>query len=420
MNGTHWLRGGVAGIALAVTALGVSPQMIEAQPVPNPGWSAWLGCWEPVPAEGAAVPAVTPYLCFLPAETASQVDVVTVEGGELGERNTLDASGAAIALTREECSGTEMMQWSEDGLRAYQQSSYECPGGLQRRSSGVLSMTPSGEWLDVAAVTAGEATTVRVIRYRAAPEVEARVTEIAQALAGRTMTRDLARSAAVAPIDRADVIETLAHVDAPAVEGWLIESGQNFQLDRTRIVELADAGVPERVIDVMVALSYPQTFAIDRAGGPTELPEAAGGPAVGSMSLRDPWLSPYGYRGFYNGLYPGYFYSDYYYDPYYSSYGYGRGYGYGGYGPGYNRPIIIVVPDQDGEAAAGGRAVNNRGYTRGGSGSSEPRPSGPSRSTGSSGNSGGGSGGSATSDGYSGGSSGGSGGNSTGRTARPR
>lgn len=419
MNRTHWLYGGVSSVMLAVAALGAGPQVAAAQTASGPGWSAWLGCWEPVPAEGAAVSAVTPYLCFLPGENASQVEVVSVEADEVSNRHTLDASGVAVAVTREECSGTELMQWSSDASRVYQRSTYDCPGGLQRQSTGIFSMTPTGEWLDVAAVSVGEATNVRVIRYRGAPEVEVRVEEIGQALADRAMTREMAMTAAMAPVDGADLIEALGHIEAPAVEGWLIESGQQFRLDRQRVVELADAGVPDGVIDVMVALSYPDVFAIDRAGRPEAVPGEAGGPAVGSMSMRDPWLSPYGYRGFYNGFYPGYYYSDYYYDPYYSRYGYGPGYGYDGYyGRGYNRPVIVVVQDGDESGSeSNGRLVNGRGYTRGsGSGASEPRTSSsPSRSTRGSGSSD--SDGSASSDGYSGGSNQG---RSTGRTARPR
>lgn len=422
MNGTRRLRGGMAGLALSLAAsFGLAlPATGNAQVLAQagPGWAAWLGCWEPVPAEGAAVPAVTPYLCFLPGADGARVETVTVERGAVTNRQTLDASGSPVSVTRDECSGTEAMQWSEDVTRIYQRSTYVCPGGLQRQSTGIFSMTATGEWLDVAAVTVGEATNVRVMRYRAAPEVETSIQEIAQALNGRGLARETARAAAMAPVERADLLEAASHVHAGALEGWLIELGQPFRMDRQRIIEMADAGLPERVIDVMVALSYPDVFAIDRAGRPTEIPAQAepGIDAIGMMM--DPWVGSYNYLGLLRAMYPGYYLNSYYfYDPVYSPYGYGgygyNGYGYGGLGPGYNRPIIVVVPEQgSGDGAPDGRAVNGRGYTRGGS---DTGNSGPSRSIGGSDS------GSSSPSGSSGASSGGSsGGGSTGRTARPK
>lgn len=420
MNGTQRLRGGMAGLALGLAAsFGIAlPASAQAQALAGPGWTAWLGCWEPVPADGASVPAVTPYLCFLPGSDASRVETVTVERGAIANRQTLDASGSAISVTRDECTGTEAMEWSEDVTRIYQRSTFVCPGGLQRQTTGIFSMTATGEWLDVAAVSVGEATNVRVMRYRPAAEVESTIPEIAQALNGRALSRETARAAAMAPVERTDLLEAASHVHAGALEGWIIELGQPFRMDRQRVVEMADAGLPERVIDVMVALSYPDVFAIDRAGRPTEVPAQAT-PGVGGLGMMDPWVDSYNYLGLLRAMYPGYYLNSYYfYDPIYSPYGYGGyGYNYGGIGPGYNRPIIIVVPEGgEGDNAAEGRAVNGRGYTRGGS---DAGSSGASRSLGGSSDSGSSS---SSGSGNSGASSGGSsgGGSSTGRTARPK
>jgi len=47
--------------------------------------------------------------------------------------------------------------------------------------------------------------------------------------------------------------------------GLVIERAEPFTLDAKRLIALADAGVPSGVIDLMVALSYPQAFAINPA-----------------------------------------------------------------------------------------------------------------------------------------------------------
>jgi len=65
------------------------------------------------------------------------------------------------------------------------------------------------------------------------------------------------------------------------VESWLVEEGEGFALSARRLDQLKSAGVPDRVIDVMVALSYPGVFAINLAthSGERRAPEA--GPSTG-------------------------------------------------------------------------------------------------------------------------------------------
>ena len=80
----------------------------------------------------------------------------------------------------------------------------------------------------------------------------------------------------------------------------LVEIGAGFDLDRATLVMLADAEIAERLIDVMVALSYPDEFTIDRWAGPQ------------SMSSPDPRIVSYGYDPF---SYRPYGFGPYYYYP---------------------------------------------------------------------------------------------------------
>ena len=47
-------------------------------------------------------------------------------------------------------------------------------------------------------------------------------------------------------------------MDPVVVQTWLAQRGQGFGIDAKRLKALADAKVPANIIDVMVALSYPQ------------------------------------------------------------------------------------------------------------------------------------------------------------------
>jgi len=166
------------------------------------------------------------------------------------------------------------------------------------------------------------------------------------------------------------------------VEAWLAEEGAAFPLTGKQLEALADSGVSPRVIDVMVAMTYPSVFTV-------AAPSARGGFGGAEASVRAPLPDtmyaarrPYDAYGLYAPPVPwgwdyyspwswslyGY-YSPFYYSPYgqFAPYGYG-GYGYGGYGGYYyGGGTIIVVSGGSGSAnppQPHGRIVNGHGYQR--------------------------------------------------------
>jgi hypothetical protein len=275
-------------------------------------------------------------------------------------------------------------------------------------------MTSATEWMDVQSVAVGEQKAVRVLRYREARPLALIPTEITVALGDRSFAISTARIAASAPVTLNDVVDVSRNLDASGAEVWLLEQKLAFKADAKRLSQLAAANVPGGVIDVVVALSYPDRFAIDATQRQIavlpDVPRVSDYPTDRSLGgYYDPFMDPYRYgRGRY-------------YSPYgYSQYGYGYGSGYGGgYGwyPG-SRPVIIVVKDPsvpDETDTRRGRAVNGRGYTRTRGPADtppEPRRTGAESGSSSSGSSGSSGGGASSGSGSSGGS--------TGRTAKPR
>ncbi|MBW3631032.1 MAG: hypothetical protein KY464_17305 [Gemmatimonadetes bacterium] len=397
-----------SAIVLALLPQGASAQSTNL----DPRWTAWTGCWQAeAPVTEGTIAAAGPTVCVVPASGGSAVEIVTVVDGRVAGRETLAATGTPTRVDRESCVGTITADWSADGRRIYRKAEYTCPGGFQRKSTGIMAMSSTGSWIDVEGLAAGSQEAVRVLRYRPLGGLEGIPAEVASALQGRTFTASTARMSAASDVTTNEVIEASGRVGAGVVEAWLAERGQGFamELNARRLVQLAEAGVSSRAIDMMVALSYPERFAINRNGNPqVRADERALGGGTDQAFARDPWMYGMGYPG-----YLGYGYG-YGYD---SRYGYGNGYGSRyGYGSYYNRPVIVVRgSDQDVEAPQRGRMVNGRGYSGGGNRGSTGEPS--SRPSGSSGSSSSGSSGSGSSSGSSG--SGSSGGGEV-RTAKPR
>ena len=401
-------------VALGLVVMAASPIAAQEARV-APKWLGWIGCWTAsVPGTSAIAPPTEngTFVCITPSASGTDaVDVTTIGDGKVVSTQRIDASGAERPLEAKGCTGVQRASWSADERRIFLRSTSTCDG-LKSATSGILSITSSGEWLDVHGVSSYGSENVRIARYRDAGIPSSVPAEIANVLRDRSAGADAARIRAGAPIGASTVIEASRAANSTVVAAWIFEREQRFTLDARTLIQLADAGVPGTVTDAMVAVSNPGAFRLARASAPSDVIDTDSlgtrrRTAVRGIPL-DPWTwasygldayrygYPYGYR---NG---------------YGSYGYGSGYNNGYYG-GYAPPIIIVTGDA--QVTPVGQMVKGRGYTQPGGASDgatareRPRQTSQPSPTPSS------SGGSSSSGSSSGGSSSGS---SEGRTAKPR
>jgi hypothetical protein len=340
-------------------------------------WTPWVGCWQASSRDALtqelAPNKSLPVVCVVPAPGNAAVDLVTFTGGTPNPPERVDANGTRRAVDREGCTGWETAQFSSDAKRIYLHSEHQCTGNRTRTSNGIMSVSPNGEWLDVQGVNVDAHSGVRVVHYGRVPVPASLSPDMKTALEGRQLATSTAVIAASDSVRIADVIDATKNVDPLVVQTWLAQRGQGFQMDAKRLTQLADAKVPANVIDVMVALSYPQAFAINLAqadgqvtptGRPAQVAdveEDRGGPIV-YMNWDPFYMNGYGYG--------------------YNRYGYGYGYGYGGYtGSWYGGQVVIVRPSGtvDTPRETRGRMVRGSGYTRpssdGSSSSGTPRSS---------------------------------------------
>ena len=420
-------------LALTLTA-GAAQAQAPAAPV-DPRLDSWLGCWrldEDLGGTGAR-------MCITPEQRG--VRLQTIVGVQRGINEIVIPDGVAREITDAECKGTERAEWSQDGMRLFRTTEVTCNKETPRTIKSVAFLANGPAWVNVQYVSGQlTSTSVRVQRYRRSPN---------QNLADGSQAAQPTSKTARTPGDTAwsvdDVIEASGKLPPEALQAALTEVRQPFSLNSKTLIALDKAEVPESVIDLMVALTFPKRFVVERGGG-----GGGGSTAMGISTgggFFDPFMSPttmgvyadcyaangYGYRSYYSMC--GTYYSAYTYGyyPYGGNY-YNNGY-YGNNGgwvavnpPGGGTGIITPTPDGD------GRVVNGRGYTQ--VRRSEPEGTASRGSNGGNGTASGYSGGSgasssgasgASSSGYSsgsssGGSSGGSssGGDSGARTAVPR
>ena len=392
-NGTRAVLAAALLVGSALAAGAQDTQLASS----DARWGPWIGCWQSSSRDAVSMELApnkaAPVICFMPATGNGTVDFVAINDGTAGTPEHVDANGTRRAVDREGCTGWEIADFSADAKRIYLHSEHQCTGNRTRTSTGIMSMTPYGEWLDVQGVKVNEHSGVRVARYGRVPIPPALNADFRSKIEAVKLATNTAVIAASDSVRIADVIEASKKLDPLVLQTWLTERGQGFNLDAKRLTQLADAKVPSSVIDVMVALTYPQTFAVNLAQADGQVVQAAGAPEVAAMD-----------DGMHAG--PAIFMN---WDPFYSNgYSYGYGYRYGTYGFGNGnayggtwyggRPIVLVKPTQlNLPQETNGKMVRGRGYTHGGSGGGSGSVSPSGRTSGGSSSSG-----------------------STGRTAKPR
>ncbi len=421
----------IAIVALTVTGFVMSATTVFAQDVPatvgeraaeplDTRWTPWLGCWHLWEEQfEAGVPALDDdtsalvgrtYVCVTPADEASGINLTALAGSDVLVERRLIADGTRRDVREPNCAGWEESEWSRDGQRLFTRAELRCGDQPAHTIDGVSLMTSASTWVDIQIVDTGTRAQIEVRRYTPVPPTER------DALLGSTFVLPLdasevrqARRESAVPLTLADVMEASQKTPPRVVETLLVETEPQLALDSAALIALDEMGINSGVIDLLVALSYPERFVVERRD--------RGGS----------WSSG-GLGGFGGGFYDPVWYGDLY--PYYITPFGNRGWG-SGYNPylfgGAASPFVIVGGGEVEDSS--GRAVSARGYTRvrprditgtprraqprGGSSGSGSAGGGSTASSGSSGASSAG-GAAASPGGYSGG------GSNSGRRAVPR
>lgn len=376
----------------------------------------WVGCWRTALDYTRSIPERAPTnACIAPSrEIPGSVDVIFFRNGEMISRNALPLPGESRVRTIDGCSGRETSRWIAGNTRLVTQAEFTCSGGVKRSETGLMSITADGNWLQVQQLVVGESEVATSAMYT----FDSSEMLPAGVALGTVVSNSSLRLAAGSPASESQVVEIAGAVPSAVAEVWLAESGLSFKLNGKTLVAMADAGVPSRVIDMMVALSNPNTFSVRTGRASSGVASQSGSTIVsalpsyteqvgrcasstGSMycsdrngypcsASRDFCNSQYagawglgwgwGYYDYLNGYnrwggVPGY----YGYDIYGRPIGYGTGWSNGWYG---GSPVIVVVKPSSNSTSVEGRYVKGKGYTRVG-GTSDNAPASP-RSSGSS------------------------------------
>ncbi len=306
--------------ALAAPALGQTAAR-EAQE--DQDTLAWLGCWDVMadPEDDSQEPPKERQLiCVAPGDAPKALDLTVLIDEKAVATETIVTDGSRQPVGKGGCDGWIRSVLSGDRRRLYLQSEAACSDGKPRHLSGASMMVSADIWVDIHVLRIDGEREIAIQHHR---PVGADIARLPGTLPTAVHS---ARLAAAARLTAADVIEALQVVDPAVVEAMLLESDASFGMNSDLLLRLDDAGVPDEIIDLMVALSFPEHFTVE--GNTVEVNTVARQPEVYYESYWSPWYPYYGY-----------------------------GYGYGYYGHHRNR---------SGGAHSGkdhgGKVISGRGY----------------------------------------------------------
>lgn len=336
-------------------------------------WSAWLGCWElldergGLPASASESPNGTrqrPRICVVPAEPDG-ISFDTYVGSERVLAQRVIGDGQPYPVADRECRGEQRTTWSSDQARMITTADVRCGAGGPRRITGLTMMAEGPTWVDIQHIEAESRRHVRVRRYaRARDQQIPGESLLAPAQGPRPLDSGRPLTPSGARLTVPALAEMAAKLPPEVVEAAVVEMGAGFPVNKRSLIALDEADVPERIIDLLVALSYPSKFVVDRPTPFSGFGSAGGfGPGGG---FGTPWGGGLGLLG--GAAWAGY--DDPYFWPYYAS---PIGFGYwGGLNSMYLPAAGYVLLGDDAAAAAAagpvrsgtGRVVNGAGYTQ--------------------------------------------------------
>ena len=222
-------------------------------------WLPWIGYWHLISNKVNTNESSLKKEYLLTIEPGSNGNSVTMKGqrdDKILVEEEIIADGLQHPLTDKKCSGYYMYSWSETGKRLLFNSESNCPGNTQHKISGMSIINDNRDWLDIQLLQTGSEKAISIRRYRSVDNgsiIPGRYTPdkigISRIAAGKNFSID-------------EIIELSKKIEPEVLEAALLEIRKPFPINSKQLIKLSDSGVDSRVVDLMVALTFPEKFTV--------------------------------------------------------------------------------------------------------------------------------------------------------------
>jgi hypothetical protein len=338
------------------------PVWASAQTIPDIAknldsrWLPWIGSWRLVSNTVNASDSNMDGMFLLkisPGDNRNSVVMTGTQDGLTLFDKKIVAAGSRRRVQEDNCTGWYEYSWSEMGEHLLFKGESTCADAQPQIITGISLFTSGRRWSDIQLMQSGEEKVITIRRYLAADITPENVG------VRESAALDRGRIEASKNFSINEIIELSGKVSPEVIEAAIVELRKPFPINSKTLKRLDDAHVSPRIVDLMVAFTFPDRFTVeDSTIAPIERSASATGPAfIGypyPYSYPYPYFYPWTSFGFwstYDPFFPYYYYSSWIY---WSNYGYWWNYPY--YRPSY-------YPG-GGSGIDRGRLIAGEGYSR--------------------------------------------------------
>ena len=306
-------------------------------------WLPWIGSWRLVSntINTMQTPLKEEYLLAIhPDDEGNSVSMENTRDKEPIFEEKIEADGLRHSLDKDGCTGWYSYTWSENGNRLLFSGESSCAGNLSQKISGISLIDTIGDYVDIKLLKSGDEKAITIRRYM---KVDIDIGAPAPLILTKAFNGRIAVGKGFS-ID--EVIELSGKLEPELLETALVEMNNSFPVNSKQLVRLSKAKVPSRIVDLMVALSFPEKFTVEKS---TPL----------WVETSPDFTAPY-YRG---PMYPWYWTASAYflYGYQYWGWDYYHQFGWYPYNYGYG---YVTHNGGSGKGSNGGQLVSGQGYTR--------------------------------------------------------
>ncbi len=241
----------------------VFPALLFSGSQVDPSLVPWLGVWSIVEDE-SAVPASgpnsTPTVEIRSTAEGKGLEISRKAMQQPEVKETLIPDGTKRPVQSDSCSGWQTSRLIPSTGTIVTSSEMDCKDAGSFTTSGMRMIVAGNQMLDILGIkVAGQ---IRIATRHLQFERELALSGDSLA----SMASASARSAASAPWSVESIIQLSSSVEAAVLQAALVERNARVDLTAKVLKQLQRAGVREDVIDLLVALEYPDRFDIQRNG----------------------------------------------------------------------------------------------------------------------------------------------------------
>ena len=287
----------------------------------------WLGTWTAIDETPAQTKAV---LEIRPDADGIGLDIKTKDAEQpVGE--IIIPDGVSRPVESGACTGTRKYQWEKQTGIILGESKLVCQGEAAYNVFTLKMMTSADGMADILVIKTPDQTRLAVRRFAFEKDLPS---------AGEFSSRQesmVLRTALAAPWDIDKIINLSKTIETVVLEAALLEKNLQVKLDTKSLRKMKSTGTPDSIIDLLVAMSAPDKFKIEKN-------DRIAVEAASSPRPRNGEAYQYPYR--IDMPYYGYYYPWNYYWSYYSPFWWGY--------PIYLYPNYIVDGGGGGNGGSGG------------------------------------------------------------------